>query len=552
MKKILLNCLIMVMALAVMTGCQKDADKYILGAPSGYIANLDLRKIWQGEDVTLTKENMNSAMFSRGIVISDHAGNNLPAGLLVIQNERTAGNGIDSLRGIAINIGADAAKYVPGDSVHVNIEGGVLSRTTGILTVNGKTGADVKKIASGRRIIIASGTVNQVLLFPDRYECTQVRLLTSTFIPALAPAETLKGDKSLNDGSGTLTLHTEANATFANQVPPFSANYRGIIFNKLVNGKLVPQHRLSTANNIRTQAANADVPEIIITGFLNDPSGTDTNAEYIQCRATKDIDFAVTPFSVTTTNNAGTTLPLGAPANGWATGTAKTYKIEIKTGTVTKGQFFYVGNSTKVINGPGSTVMSTSKFLPGTAYNATSPKFDAAVNVTGSSTTNLLANSGNAFGIAIFRGLVVKSTSVPIDVVFVHNGGALYEEGLAPTYGIGYRIGNTDLYRTTYPDENDNDVPQPYFLAGENQKRFFYQPSAGTADVNEQGYFFMLGNGIFDTTYQKWVKARSYYHIKLEKTSTAASIESDRYRNLVNMETGEVLRTDTIRPVEIK
>jgi hypothetical protein len=51
---------------------------------------------------------------------------------------------------------------------------------------------------------------------------------------------------------------------------------------------------------------------------------------------------------------------------------------------------------------------------------------DASVNYTntigangiGDVTTNLLANSGNAAGIAVFEGTNVTPTTVPLDVIF--------------------------------------------------------------------------------------------------------------------------------------
>jgi hypothetical protein len=527
MKKIILNFLMITSVAAILVGCKRD-DDYTMGTPSSYISNLDLRKIWQGADVTLTEENMRAAVFVKGVVISDHSEKNLPAGLLILQNARRAGDGIDSLRGISINIGADAAKYVPGDSVHVRIDGGVLSKSTGILTVNGKTGTDVEKKAAGRRVVLADGTISQFLLFPDRYESTQVRVIRATYSPPLASTDVLKGSKLINDGTGDITLRTADDATFASTIAPYSANYRGIILNTVVNGRVVPQLRIRKASDMKMQSAVADPAEIVITGFINDPMGGDTNAEYIQCRATKDINFATTPFSLVTTNNAGSAAPTGVPTNGWATGGVRTYKIEIKTGSVVKGEFFYVGNSTKVINGPGSTPMSSSKFLPGTNYNVASQRFNTTQTNVGNSTTNLLANSGNAFGMAIFRGLVITATTVPIDVVFVHNGGSLYQAGGAPNYGAGYRIANTDLYYTTYPDENDVDVPQPYFLAGQNQKRFLYQPNASSTTGEGEGYFWILG-GTFDATVQKkWVAARSQNVIRLTKTSTLAEIENEK------------------------
>lgn len=503
--------------IAFMTGCKRESD-YIGGAPSPYIANFDLRKIYQGKDVTLTLENMRSAYMVRGQVVSDHSGNNMPAGLLVIQNLRASGNGIDSLRGISINIGADAAKYVPGDSVTVKIEGGVLKKVDGILQVTGISGANVTKVASGIKPIINRGYGNLINQFPDRFDGTLIRVVKGTFNPTLAPNTTLSGDKTLNDGAGDVILHTEANATFANAVPPYSGNYLGIIFAKQgSDGKVSPQHRVRTAADIVTLSSTVDVPEAVISGFLNDPQGGDGNNEYIQFRATKDINFAETPFSIATNNNAGTAAPTGFPVNGWATGQVRTYKIELKTGSVKKGEFFYVGGPNKLINAANSTSIASANWIAAVNYNTASPRFNNESPATGSATANLMANSGNAFGIALFRGLEITPTSQPIDVVFVHNGGSLFQAGPAPTYGVGYRIGNTDFYDAVDPSTGIN---QPYFNQGTNTQRFTY------TTPGDQGFFYLLG-GAFDTGLGKWVKARSQTIVQLSKTSTIAEIETD-------------------------
>lgn len=261
----------------------------------------------------------------------------------------------------------------------------------------------------------------------------------------------------------------------------------------------MPIHKVRTIDDIKVLNISLDdYPDIIITGWLNNPQTTGSQYEYIQFRATKDVDFAQTPFSVVTCNNAGTANPTGFPAAGWATGQGRTYKFELNSGTVSKGEFFYVGSINKRINGPGSTDISSSKWIKSIAYNQASPRFNSTQTNAGSSITNLLANSGNAYGIAVFRGLQVYSTTVPIDVVFVHNGGSLYQAGPPPTYGVGYRIGNTDVYDVVEPS---TDVVQPYFTSGTNTTRFPYNPNAADAELGHS-YFYIIG-GVFDTNLKK-------------------------------------------------
>nr|WP_121269407.1 DUF5689 domain-containing protein [Pedobacter schmidteae] len=524
MKKIIKNWFILAVLFAVCFGCKRDND-YILGTPSQFISNFDLRKLYRGEDLTLTTENMKGASRVTGQVVSDHSGNNLPAGLLLIQNKRTVGNGIDSIRGIAIDIGAAAKNYVPGDSVHVTIEGGTLKRVNGILEIVGKSAADVTKVASNRPMMIRRGFANLIISQPDLYESTLVNIWKGTFNPGLAPTDKLSGNKILNDGTENAVLHTEANATFANLIPPYMGDYRGTVLNTIENGKIVPQHRLRTADDIYILSATPDVPEIIITGFINDPVGSDTNAEYIQCRATTAINFATTKFTIVTTNNANASVPIGAPVDGWATGQVRTYKLELTSGTVARGEIFYVGASNKLINGPGSTSIATAKWIRSAAYNAASPFFNSTNTTRGNSTTNLLANSGNAFGMAVFRGISIDKNTVPIDVVFVHNTGSLYDG----TKGLGYRIGNTDVYDVI---DHNSYKATPFYLSGSNTSRFAYQPNAGVTEG--QGYFFALG-GTFDLTLGKWTKARNNVHIKLTTTSAIEEIQTTNATEMIGL-----------------
>ncbi|MHA4893206.1 DUF5689 domain-containing protein [Pedobacter sp. PWIIR3] len=513
MRKILMNCLVMVAMAIVWMGCERDED-YLIGTPSSYIANLDLRKLYKGSDVTLTSENMRGATYVRGQVISDHSENNLPAGLLVIQNLRTAGNGIDSLRGIAINIGADATKYVPGDSVHVKIEGAILKRVDGILTITGVSSADVEKKASGKPVIQNRGFGNLITKFPDRFESTLLNIWKGTYNPTLAAGTTLSGIKTLNDGTSDLLMETLPGAKFASVVPPYSGNYKGIIFNKIAtDGKLVPTLRVRNTNDMVALSSTVDIPEFVISGFINDPNGGDGNNEYIQFRATRDINFAVTPFSICTSNNAGASNPTGFPLNGWATGGLKTYKIELKSGTVAKGEFFYVGGVNKLIAGPNSTSIASAKWIAALNYNTSSPKFNSTQANFGQATTNLLANSGNAFGIAAFRGIEITEKSVPIDVVWVHDGGSLYQANPA----VGYRIGNTDIYDIIDPSNGNS---QPFYLSGSNKQKFLY---TSPTDVS---FFYILG-GTFDTVLSKWTGARSQTNVRLAKTASIAEIEGD-------------------------
>jgi hypothetical protein len=521
MKKIVFNYTILLVACAAMlSACKRDSD-YIKSFPSPFISNFDLRKLYKGGEVTLNTDLMRGATSLRGQVISDHSGNNLPAGLLIVQNIRRVGNGIDSLRGMAINLGADAAKYVPGDSVHINLEGGVIKRVDGILQITGLNASKVTKVASGLTIKSNRGFASQIMLNPDAFECTLITIVKATFNPTLAPTDVMAGRKTLNDGTSDIVMNTQATATFANRVPPYSGNYTGIIFNVANNGVATPEHRVRTANDIVTLSSQVETTEAVISGFMADPNGGDPRYEYVQLLATKDIDFSVTPFSVIVCNNAGAASPGGFPTNGWvAGGTAnvvqfRTYKFALTSGTVRKGEFFYVGGDQKFINGASSTSIADAKWIR--SLNYTSVNGDDGVGfktaVTGQTTAGLMANSGNSFGIAVFNTRNVTKDTNPIDVVFTASGGSLYSAGPP---AIGFRVANNDFYDRVDPITLQE---QPFYRSGSNTLNLGAYP---TADL---GYFNKLG-GVYSATLGKWVQARNRVLVQLTKQSSLTEIET--------------------------
>ncbi len=488
------------LALSFLYGCNKDGN-YPGATISPYIAIYDLKNIHKEADVTLTVENMFGSARITGVVVSDHSGKNLPEGLLIVQDRRR----LSELRGIAIPIGAAAANYVPGDSVIIDVVGAVLKRVDGNLELTNITPANITKVSSGNAIAVNRVTTKAIVANPKKYESTLLVIVKGGFNPLPAPTDVLAGDKTLNDGFGELTLHTEATATFANDPVPVLGNFYGIIFNKPIGDSLVPQLRMRKGSDAVLLSSTVEVSPVVISGFMSDVKGGDGNYEYVQFVATKDINFAVTPFSVVVTNNANASTPTGFPANGWATGGMRTYKFNLTTGTAAKGSFFYVGGTGKMINGSASTSMTSSNWAR--AYNYTT----SAGEGFGTATGGLLANSGNASGIAIFEGTTVTVTSKPVDVVFIGTGGSLYSAGPP---AVGYRITNNDFYDVKNPITLQD---QPFYRNGENTLAFAYN----TADL---GYFNKLG-GVYNTTLGRWTQARSQVNVLLTKTSPIIDIE---------------------------
>jgi hypothetical protein len=496
------NYILCLLYASLMWGCKKDG--YPGGRISPYMALYDVRNLYRGEDVTLTRDNMLGSTSIAVMVVSDHSGNNLPEGLLVVQDNRR----LSQLRGLAIPLGADAASYVPGDSLHINVEGAVLTRVNGNLQLTGITKDRIKVVSSGNTIPLRRVPINKILDKPEDYESTLAVIVKGCFNPLPDAADTFAGDKTLNDGFGNLTLRTSSKAAFAGSNVPLLANYFCIVHNEPSGDSVLPQLYLRTGDDIDVLTTELEVSPVVIAGYMADVKGGDGNYEYVQLLATRDINFADSPFAVVVTNNANASTPTGYPAKGWATGDKRTYKFNLYSGTVSKGEFFYVGGAGKRINGSGSTSMAGSKWIR--AFNYVNIDGDGF----GTKTGGLFANSGNASGVAVFKDSNVTADSRPVDVIFIGTSGSLYTPGPP---ALGYRITNNDYYDVKDPITKKD---QPFYQNGSNTMGLVYNTPS------DQGYYNMLG-GEYNVSLGRWTKARVQNVLLLTKESALTEIEGE-------------------------
>ena len=501
MKKSIIHILLVFVSLTWYSCEEKtDADSY----PSPIINVETVRRLYKGTDIILNNSNLDGAKQIVGIVISDHANKNVPEGLVVLQSRRQP----SKIRGINLLIGASAANYLPGDSIVVNIDGAILGRENGSLQIKNLSEQSISKISSDNIPAIQTITVDNLNKNPGFYESTLIRIYGCTFNRVFG--EDYAGDKNFHDGGvSTVQLHTEQTAVFANENLPKRAVTTGIVFlqgnNDQPNIQVWPRafgEMVSTGVDVDPNIPLGKTP-VIITGFLTDPTGSDGNYEYVQFMATQDIDFEMTPFSMVTCNNAGAT-GTSHPTQGWATGGTKTYKFNLTSGTVAKGNYFYVG-ANKKIWGANSTDISAANWITSVMY------MDVDGADFGTKTTGLLANSGNPAGIAIFVGTTVNESSYPVDVIFY--GGANGDIYTAGPPELGYRIADTDSYSIKHPTTN---ADQSFFRKGNNTSRFAF-PAATS--------FAKLG-GVYNATLQKWTTVRTLTNVSLGSTSTIADLET--------------------------
>jgi hypothetical protein len=497
------------LALLVTASCKKH--DYANGELSPIISVGDMRMLYKGSDVTLTKNNMLGAYKITGTVISRPDSGNVPQGIVVMQNYRRA-----MLRGISFNLGAAATNYKSGDSLLINVEGAILKRVNGSLQITGLQESNIQRISQGNKVNVQPASSYSIKQNPDQYENTLVQVKTATISPAPKFDDTFAGDRYLVNGADSIMLHTEATASFAGAKLPASATVAGILFvGKDAAGQdalqLWPRGISDVSDITKPADPNATLGKapVIITGYINDTKGADGNYEYFQFMATRTIDFAKTPMAVITCTNAGTAAPNAgdAPGAGWATGGGRTYKFNLTSGTVTKGEFFYVGGSNKKINGPNTTDISTAKWIRSIAYVTNDG------DGFGGASSGLLPNSGNAGGIAIFDGITITEASVPVDAILF--GGTGKTTIFNATTNKGYRVADNDRYNAI----DVTGVAQPFFFQGTNT---YVIPHSTPSDA---GIFVKLG-GKFDATNKTWVTPRGFVFFTLSATSPLSAIET--------------------------
>ncbi|MCC7430896.1 lamin tail domain-containing protein [bacterium] len=234
--------------------------------------------------------------------------------------------------------------------------------------------------------------------------------------------------------------------------------------------------------------------QIIISGFLSNPGGTDSPYEYTQLIATQSIDFSLTPYSVVVCNN-GT-----ASSNGWFSSTAASsvlYKFNLTAGTVNSGDVFYVGGSGKLISGSGSTDITAANWIK--VINTATTGGDGYGTANGS---GVFGNGGSsADGIAIFSDTTLTASTVPVDAIFY--GSAV--GGAKPSTG-GYVLPTNDHYTNGQTFGNGTNT---YLFSnpGSNQ--------------------YVKLTGTFNTVGNSWNIARTSSLVTLSTTSTLADITTE-------------------------
>ncbi|TKC55559.1 hypothetical protein FBD94_24695 [Pedobacter hiemivivus] len=222
MKKINNAFLIGMMALLGLGSCKKNENE-ATGTISSIIDVNYIKKLHNGDDVSLVKEKLMGATQIAGVVISDVDNGNFAKNELVIQNFYKG-----RIAGIIVRFDNNSDSFKLGDSVKVEINNTVLTRKNGSLIIKGLDFSKVTKISSGNMITTRVVTLSQLYGDFFNYESTLVKINNVGFAEAHVN-ETFEGSKDLNDNTGgKIILSTSAEASFSDLLLPLNASLTGI------------------------------------------------------------------------------------------------------------------------------------------------------------------------------------------------------------------------------------------------------------------------------------------------------------------------------------
>jgi hypothetical protein len=227
MKKIYTGILAGSMAL-VFSSCLKEYDNPAKGSPSDRTFIYTLRDEYKGTALTINPEVLAGASFIQGVVISDAAALNIEPGTFVLQQTAVTGNQTGDLtRGIIIKMATGNIAYNTGDSLLVNVVGGILDRINGKLTISGIGSDKITKIAENRIPLVRPVTLGMMNTSMDQYESTLIAVHAD--VADYGASITYSGERKLNDNTGPqFYLRTRNEASFAGSAVPLNAQFNGI------------------------------------------------------------------------------------------------------------------------------------------------------------------------------------------------------------------------------------------------------------------------------------------------------------------------------------
>jgi hypothetical protein len=185
------------------------------GNPTPPFVSIDsIRHLYNGSDVTL------ASYYIKGVVVSDNANGNFGT------NNRTLYLQ-DGDRGISIFFNT-AHSFSMGDSIIVSVGGATLTNYNGVLEIKSLTVSKATKKGTGT-IIPRQVTINEINTNYGNYEGTVVKIVNASVSGGTTYGDN-SGNKTVTDGSGSITLYTSSSASFAgNNIPSGTVTITGVV-----------------------------------------------------------------------------------------------------------------------------------------------------------------------------------------------------------------------------------------------------------------------------------------------------------------------------------
>ena len=205
-----------------LSSCLKEDVNEAIGTNNPEVSIYTLRNLFKGQPIALEANTLDDANHIRGLVVSNHEGNNFPSNHIAIQSEWRG-----QLRGILLEVD-DVQRYSFGDSLDVWIDGLTLDKKNGVLTLSGLNHNNAYIINRGNSVVarpVSIATLNNQF---ENYESTYVEI-TSDLETEPTPGTAIKGSRPIVDTEGNrVNIFTSDAATFADETVAPSATFRGI------------------------------------------------------------------------------------------------------------------------------------------------------------------------------------------------------------------------------------------------------------------------------------------------------------------------------------
>lgn len=209
-------------SILLLSSCFKEDLNESLGINNPDVSIYALRNLFKGQEVSLDANTLSDAKYIRGLVVSDHQGNNFPDNHIAIQNEWRG-----QLRGILLEVD-DVERYRFGDSIDVWVDGLKLNQRNGVLTLSGLNHNNAYIINRNNPVTARPTSIATLNNQFENYESTYVEITSDLEIEP-APGTAIKGNKAIADAEENRVYITVLDqATFANEAVAPSATFRGI------------------------------------------------------------------------------------------------------------------------------------------------------------------------------------------------------------------------------------------------------------------------------------------------------------------------------------